>query len=582
MLSPLLMRVRAIAVGTERSNAIGAVELECAPHGLLVVYLGVGTFSEGYAPGALTQGTRVLVPWADVLEARVEGDQVFLSVTPTLTPHHRLCLTRFSSGDIPPLATSRERAILWTAVVGAALVTTLLLSLTLPRFAPRAGAGVTVGVGAIAALIILALGFLSERRVLFRGLDDRPSRDAFATELSHYLPTLVRLPHAPEPTLRKPALPDISGWMPRTTAALAIALTAGLLGLAPTGKSLLFPSEQRPRAMQVDEPERPMGPMLEPQVPATLPAAAAPTPKPDKAPAPAATPAPSGDSSLSRGGRCTCARADSVLWRQPIPKLSILVLDRHLTTGPSQKRLEINVAAVNNSDAEVRELTMRIAFTEPVTPGSTELDAVSHRAVYFEGPLTPGQAIKWTVEARGSDIRIEPPLPGDIGPGGDGAAPLNRLSELLNANHRPVRLHGAMMLAYLGDPRAREASLKLKEALREDEGPFLDRIIRALSDLRACEFSVSGSGATRQVQACVFNAGSATREKIGVRLRGLEGPVSISEPTREPPQVTSEATWSLPGSLEAQEGTRIRASLALSGAEPAEFELVVDREDLLP
>jgi hypothetical protein len=580
------MRVRAIAVGTERSNAIGAVELECAPHGLLVVYLGVGTFSDGYAPGALTQGTRVLVPWPDVLEARAEGDQVFLSVTPSLTPHHRLCLTRFSSGDIPPLATSRERAILWTAVVGAALVTTLLLSLTLPRFAPRAGAGVTVGVGALAALIILAIGFLSERRVLFRGLDDGPSRESFATELSHYVPTLVRLPHAPAPTLRKPTLPDLSGLMPRTTAAIAIALTAGLLGLALTGKTLLFPSEPRARAARLDEPERPMGPMLEPQAPVTLPAAApaaAPAnPKPDKAAPAPATAAPSGDGTLGRGGRCTCARSDSVLWRKPIPKLSVLLLDRRLTTGPSQKRLEINVAAVNNSDAEVRELAMRIAFTEPVAPGSSELDAVSHRAVYFEGPLTPGQAIKWTVEARGSDIRIEQPLPGDIGPGGDGAAPLSRLSELLNANHRPVRLHGAMMLAYLGDPRAREAALKLKEALRDEEGPFLDRIIRALADLRACEFSVSGTGATRQVQACIFNAGAAARDKIGVRLRGLEGPVSISEPTREPPQITSEATWSLPGSLEAQEGTRIRAALALSSAEPAEFEIVVDREDLLP
>ncbi len=579
------MRVRAVAIGTERSNAIGSVELECTPPGLVVVYLGVGTFSEGYAPGALTQGTRVLVPWSEVLEARVEGPQVFLSVTPALTPHHKLCLTNFSSGDLPPLTANRQRAILWVGVVAAALVTTLLLALTLPRVAPRAGAGVTVGVGALAAVVILVLGFLSERRVLFRGLDDGPSRDAFASELSHYLPTLVRLPRAPEPRPRPPVLPDLSGLMPRTTAAVAIALTAGLLGLALTGKSLLFPAQDRQAQRSMEEDERPMGPMLEPQAPAVAPAAA-PAPKPaavaKKAEPPAPAPA-AGDSNASRGGRCSCARADSVLWRKPLPKLSILVFDRKLMTGPTRKRLGLNVAVVNNSEEDLREVAMRIGFTEPVAPGSKERDAVSHEAVYFEGPLKPGKAIKWNIESRGSDIRIEEaPAPGDIGPGGDGAASLNKLADLLNANHRPVRLHGAMMLAYLGDKRAREAALKLKEALREDEAPVLDRIIRALADLRACEFSVTGKRRTRQVQACIFNAGKNARDNIGMRLRGLDGPVSTLELTRAPPQIVSEATWSLPGALEAQEGTRVRATLVLDSDEPAEFELVVDREDLLP
>ena len=58
------MKVRAVAVGTERSNAIGTVELECSPHGLSVVYLEVGSFTVGYAPGAFTVGTHVLVPCA--------------------------------------------------------------------------------------------------------------------------------------------------------------------------------------------------------------------------------------------------------------------------------------------------------------------------------------------------------------------------------------------------------------------------------------------------------------------------------------------------------------------------------------
>ncbi len=98
------MKVRATAVAAERANAIGSVELECTPHGLSVAYLGVGAFSEGYAPGALTMGTRITVPWAKVQEARVEGDQLFFAFDPELTPHHRMVLTAFSTGDYRKLA----------------------------------------------------------------------------------------------------------------------------------------------------------------------------------------------------------------------------------------------------------------------------------------------------------------------------------------------------------------------------------------------------------------------------------------------------------------------------------------------
>jgi AcrR family transcriptional regulator len=53
------MKVRAVAIASDRSNAIGTVELECTPHGLVVVHLGVGAFSEDYAPAALTSRTSI-------------------------------------------------------------------------------------------------------------------------------------------------------------------------------------------------------------------------------------------------------------------------------------------------------------------------------------------------------------------------------------------------------------------------------------------------------------------------------------------------------------------------------------------
>ena len=112
------MLVRATAIATDRSNAIGTVELQCTPHGLVIVYLGVGAFSEGYAPGALTMGTRVTVPWSEVYEARVEGDQLFLSLEPARTPHHLLTLVNFSTGDSThPKEDTRQRLMIWISAV---------------------------------------------------------------------------------------------------------------------------------------------------------------------------------------------------------------------------------------------------------------------------------------------------------------------------------------------------------------------------------------------------------------------------------------------------------------------------------
>ena len=96
------MKVRAVAIASDRSNAIGTVELECTPHGLVLVHLGVGAFSEDYAPAALTSGTRVLVPWSAIDEATIENDRVFLAFDAALSPHHRLLLANFSGGGRPP------------------------------------------------------------------------------------------------------------------------------------------------------------------------------------------------------------------------------------------------------------------------------------------------------------------------------------------------------------------------------------------------------------------------------------------------------------------------------------------------
>lgn len=572
------MKVRATAVAEERSNAIGTLELECTPHGLVVVYLGVGAFSEGYAPAALTSGTRVTVPWSGVSEARVEGEQIFLALDPAVTPHSRLVLTQFSTGEhAHQREANRQRWIIWIAAAAAAIVVAMLSAVTLPRFAPRAGAGFAMTIGGLGALGIIVIGLLADRQVGRLGYEGDGAREAFALELSRFLPSLSRSPVAPQPAPKPFTWPAFEGWLPRTTAAVVITLTACLLGAVLTARWLMSPDREARDTVAVATVEEPRE--SPPDEPRNV-APPAPAPAPSDSQAPAAT----GRPGAATEGRCSCKRSSSLLWNEPIPKLGILVLSQKVVSGPVRKRTEVDIAAVNNGDKDLREIALSLEFFEQDPPPSNRKYSVAHRAVYFEGPLTPGQAIKWNVEARGSTFDVDKPIPGDLGLDGEGAAPTNLIADLLNANHRPVRLHGAMLLGYLGDPRAKEAALKLREAMREDEAPYLDRLVRALGDVRTCDLKVSGGGPERSVEACVFNNSNESRPKLALRVRGLDAKVNPAEPIGKPPNVATEATFALPGELPAQAGVIVRAKLDVSGvsAEPVAFEAFADREDLLP
>jgi hypothetical protein len=286
--------------------------------------------------------------------------------------------------------------------------------------------------------------------------------------------------------------------------------------------------------------------------------------------------------SLSRSGNCRCERASSALWEHPVPKLSVLVLSTRLRQKERRKHVELDIAVVNNSGEELRDVTLRVNFYERDPAPSNKRHFSRHRVLFFEGPLVPGQAIKWSTEARGVEFELENPVEGDIGPGGDGAAPTNAFVELLNANHRPVRLHAAMMLAYLGDPRARDAVLELQDALREEEASYLGRLLSTLRKVKACQLQVAGAGATRTVSACVFNASDGKLDKIKFKVNALERELQLSHPVGQPPMVLGDSTWKLPGSLAAHEGTRVTTSLDLNklkATSAAAFEVLVGSGD---
>lgn len=576
------MRYRAVAVPSPDSNAVGTVELECTPHGLFVAYLGVGAFSEGYAPGALAEGTGLTAPWSQISEARVEGERVFVAFDPRFSPLNKLLLTHFASGHgLPAEELAKRRLVVRIASVGAAIVGALILGAWLVRSSAESSAGAAIGIALLVALALLAVGFFVDQSLADSG-DEGAAQRNFVTELGHYLPTLMHLPRSAPPPAKLPDISELQGLLPRTTIAIVITLTAGVLGVLLVARWVTTNEGAVSRVTNRVLAPAPAEATLHP---ASTTRAARPEPSASSAPAALATTTTDGRVTLR--GECRCPRPASALWAEPIPRLSVLTLSQRVRMGknPDESRrkryLELDIAVVNNSNKELDEVALMVLFFERDPGSSDKRSQVSNRPLFFEGPLLPGQAIKWSVEAEGTEFEIQNPIGGNIGPNGEDAAPANRVAELLSARNRPVRLHGAMLLAFLGDPRAKEGVLALREALRDDEAPYLTRLIQALSDVRVCDVRVTARGGKADVAACIHNLGKEPRRDLGVKLRGLEHAVATDSPLAEPPTVLTETIVGVPGELAADTGRSLYFPLDLEGKSPLVFEAFADRQDLL-
>jgi hypothetical protein len=387
-------------------------------------------------------------------------------------------------------------------------------------------------------------------------------------------------PKPPEPPLRLPPLSELMGLLPRTTLAVVITLTSGLLAVLLVARWIASSEErarERVRAERKAERATEEQPAAVRLPPPALPAPSASEP-PASSPAPSANAAPG--PVVDTRGECRCDRSQSLLWADPLPKLSTLVFDRRDIMRGRRHRIELELAAINNSREDMKEIALVLDFFEPASPPSSERNLVAHRAVYYEGPLGPGQAIKWFVEARGTEFEIHNPITGALGPRGEGAAEPNALATLLKANHRPVRLHGAMLLAYVGDARAHQAAMALAEAQREDEASYLARLLAATAELRVCELGWLGGG-HRRVGACVFNAGGEARGDVGLGLRALSAKLDPIVPLAPPPTVLAEKRVRLGATLAPGRGLRVQAEFPDVDPAASVLEARADRYDLL-
>jgi hypothetical protein len=432
--------------------------------------------------------------------------------------------------------------------------------------------------------LLITIGLTAERWLADGGRRSRAIRDSFIGDLLSFMPELNRDPLAPAPKPFK--LPRFDRVLPRTTLAISLTLAGALLAAlvmfrwmvsAPTSSevaSMHAPRvAQEPARIEVEEPRIAQAP-----APLPLPTLAEPNL------ADAAVPSRSRQDSTAVArltGPCDCPRSDSLLWSKPIPSLSLVVLASRRYKRKERDRVELEFAAINNSNKDISELTSMAEFFQQDPPPSSKLISVSTRAVYFDGPLRPGAAIKWHVDAEGMTFRLHPaaedgrPITGTIDEHGDNAAPTNSIALLLKAHNRPVRLHGAMLLAYLRDPRARDAAVELGDSLRDSESSYLRRLMEALGELRTCQVQVSTSGAHRRVFACVFNTTDTPRTPVQVVVRALDATVSLADPVGNPPQMVAESSVVLPGSLAAKSGVfaQIDVDFGKLDATPAAYEV---------
>jgi hypothetical protein len=183
-----------------------------------------------------------------------------------------------------------------------------------------------------------------------------------------------------------------------------------------------------------------------------------------------------------------------------------------------QSKVELELAIVNNGELTIDTVDLVVTFARRDTEGRRRFSV--ERGLHWPAKLEPGEAVKWTVQGKGSELRIDSRYQAVVGDALD-AAPADAFYELRNASLSAVRVHGAMMLAYLGDPRAGSV-MKAFGPLSGVEERALDDLRRLKAPLRACDRSEQGD----KLSLCLFNASDELARGLVIQERGTAQPRS--------------------------------------------------------
>jgi len=548
----------ALAIAEARANAVGAVHLSCGDDRLEIELIRVAWHAAGFAPGAVAGPVRFHVPYTAVRGLFRHGRALCLALDPAAcapSPYHRFALARFTDEPLEALARAyqaRERARL------ASFAVPLPLGILAAAAAPPDLASGPLGLASLGAVVALA-SWLALRWLVhtltWGGQAADRRRDALEAELSRRMGFV--------------AAPAEDAWPLWAATAAAAAARGGASGSVPPGAPGVLGGEPR-EALMV----RPRA--LLPVVLTAIAAVAVmafvqrfATPRaPDTvleiakvAPAARAQAARWSEGALETAPveptlpRCLCDRADSPLWKEGLPRLSLLPSsgpdDGVGAMAPVEGEYDFDLAVVNNGSEPLQDVSVLLTFAR-----RNEQDrrvGITERGLFYEGWLRPGRAIKWHVSAPGTEVKVEPSVTERAGE----VAPPEAFFDLTRARYRAVRVHAATMLAYLRDPRALDALRALGPPSPTEAATFA-RIRRASAEVFPCAAAAEAG----RLRVCVLNASAAPRR--GATLRELFD--------ADAPAAAQPRSWPIAATLPVHEGLLL--DLPLQGAElPPEMEV---------
>ncbi len=538
--------VGALAIAGRRANAVGAVRLRLATGGLEIELVKVSGFSPGFAPSGVAEPVLLRVPYRAVRGLTREGRLLYLSLDAAAAgPYTRFALGRFTHDPGEALgqafvARAWARVATWGLPLPfGALVAALCPASLVGGPLGRASVGLLAALGA-GALLREVSGFWT-----WGGpLSDR-LRDAFEADLAGRLglaplgalapPIPSRLAAPAQPFFRPlrarpPALPAASSSAPPPAPPMEAPSPAlspsraepswseGLRGLYPLARPALgiaaaavivvggmafYKKTTAPRT----EPLPPPVEWLRTGIAGVVRGIEVGLPEPDPIP-----------------DRCGCARADSPLWEEGIPRVSILPIDGDddVSGTPAPRpnargRLgfDFEVAIVNNASRSTRDVTITLTFARR-NKSNERVNAVD-RGLFWGDILPGGSSVHWHVKAPGTEMRIDTNVSGTLEEAGLGPAKGDAFYALMTSRYRAVRLQAATMLAYLRDKRAAEAVANVG-GFGGPEEERLQRLRRASAPVILCDVARRSF----RLDACLFNAGA--EPKTAVSMRELSAP----------------------------------------------------------
>jgi hypothetical protein len=546
------MTVYALSVAARRADVAGVVRATCAPDALEIELLRVTAFSSGFAPAGVADPVTFRVPYTAVRGLVREGRLLYVALDPKVVrPYARFALARFTDEPDEILAHAHEAR---TMARWASTLLPVPLGALAAALVPGALAGGWVGrasVGALAAMLVWgACRGLAALRTWGGPRSDR-LRDRFEATLSEHLALAATREVVPQA-------------LPRAT------VTGATVPRAQAGPPPAYPR------VAAAHTQRPAAPASRPRAPSAPPswrsaaigalvaavgivsvviflrryAGLQPPP-------PVAVRARTGLGRAVRGDRgelpvakererCLCLRADSPLWKTEIPILSVLTFesDEGPTVAPTPTldrkgfpKYRFDLAIVNNGARPLRDIRLTLTFARRTASGK-RVGAVD-RGLFWSGVLGAGHAAKWHLKAPGNEVRTDLSVTGTLARAHLDLAPADAFFALTSARVRPVRVHGAVMLAYLRDPRA-DAAARALLARGAADAETLARVRRAAASVIACDVRREGE----RLDACVWNG--ASTPKRGLALR--EVPASPGAPPRSVP---------IDGAVPVHEGIRV-------------------------